>query len=322
MEELEQRIFSIQNSVDFDSLALEVFHYQYTHLPVYRTFVDLLGSPSPRSLKEIPFLPIEFFKSKQIIADGYSAEILFKSSGTQGVRSQHFVAKTELYKNAFNQGYDALIGPAEDHVILALLPNYLEQGNSSLVYMVDHLIQRSAHALSGFFLNDYASFFEHYELAYKEGRKVVVFGVSYALLDLAEQKIDLSHAQIVETGGMKGRREELTKSALHAHLQTGLNCPSISSEYGMTELLSQAYSLKDGLFRCSPSLKILIRDSNDPLSFVDAGKSGGINVVDLANLYSCSFIETQDLGRMQGDQFEILGRIDLSDQRGCNLMVE
>lgn len=322
MKELEQRIFSIQNTMEFEALALDVFHYQYAQVPVYRDFVNLLGTPSPHSLAEIPFLPIEFFKSQQIIADGHSTEILFKSSGTQGVRSQHFVAKSQLYKNAFNQGYDALMGPAEDQVILALLPNYLEQGNSSLVYMVDHLIQRSAHPLSGFFLNESASFQEHYKLACKEGKKVVVFGVSYALLDLADQKVDLSKAQIVETGGMKGRREELTKSALHARLQAGLNCQLISSEYGMTELLSQAYSLKDGTFRCSPTLKILIRDSNDPLSYVEDGKSGGINVIDLANLYSCSFIETQDLGRIHDDQFEILGRIDLADQRGCNLMIQ
>ncbi|OFZ64945.1 MAG: hypothetical protein A3D92_20245 [Bacteroidetes bacterium RIFCSPHIGHO2_02_FULL_44_7] len=188
--------------------------------------------------------------------------------------------------------------------------------------MVDHLIQRSAHPLSGFFLDDHAALIEHYQLACEEGRKVVIFGVSYALLDLAERNIDLSYAQIVETGGMKGRREELTKGALHNRLQEGLNCKSISSEYGMTELLSQAYSLKNGLFQCSPSLKILIRDSNDPLSYVEEGKTGGINVVDLANLYSCSFIETQDLGRMYGDQFELLGRIDLADQRGCNLMIQ
>lgn len=322
MKELEQRIFSVQNAVEFEALALEIFQYQYAHVPVYHDYVDLLGTSTPSSLSEIPFLPIEFFKSQKIIASGHSAEILFKSSGTQGARSQHFVANSQVYKNAFNQGYDLLMGPAENQVILALLPNYLEQGNSSLVFMVDHLIQRSAHPLSGFFLNDSTSFLDNYELACKEGRKVVVFGVSYALLDLAEQKVDLSKAQIVETGGMKGRREELTKSALHERLQTGLNCSSISSEYGMTELLSQAYSSKDGTFRCSPTLKILIRDSNDPLSYVEDGKSGGINVIDLANLYSCSFIETQDVGRIRGDQFEILGRIDLADQRGCNLMIQ
>ena len=322
MKELEARIFSVHNDTDFETVALEIFQFQFTHVPVYRKFAQQLGKINPKSLEEIPFLPIEFFKSHEIITEGLKATLEFKSSGTQGPRSSHFVANVSLYEQSLNSGYDQLIGNPKDQVILALLPNYLEQGESSLVYMVDHLIQRSGNSLSGFFLNNHQAFIERYQEALKADKKVVVFGVSYALLDLADLKPNLSEATIIETGGMKGRRKEETKTELHRSLRNGLNCNFILSEYGMTELLSQAYSLESGIFTPSSTMRIFIRDYNDPLSFVTDGKSGGINVIDLANLYSCSFIATQDLGRKQGSQFEILGRIDLADQRGCNLMVD
>lgn len=322
MNELESRIFQVRDNDAFQALALEVFEFQYRHVSVYRDYVDLLGRPKPTELSEIPFLPIRFFKSHRVLAEGYVPELHFMSSGTQGTRSNHFVARSELYVQAFMHGYRQLIGNPEEQVILALLPNYLEQGNSSLVYMVDSLIKKGGHPLSGFFLHNLEDLIQRYHAAVSAGKEVILFGVSYALLDLSTLRPDLSAARIIETGGMKGRREEWTKSQLHTHLKAGLNCSFISSEYGMTELLSQAYSERDGVFHTSDTMRILIRDSNDPFSDVAEGKTGGINVADLANLYSCSFIETQDLGRYEADGFRILGRMDLSDQRGCNLMVE
>lgn len=322
MKELEARIFSVRNDSDFEAVALEIFQFQFEHVPVYRKFALQLGKVNPKSLEEIPFLPIEFFKSHKIITEGFEATLEFKSSGTQGPRSSHFVADPSMYERSFNSGYNQLIGNPADQVILALLPNYLEQGFSSLVYMVDHLIKRSDNSLSGFYLNNHRELVERYQEALKTHKKVIVFGVSYALLDLADLIPNLSEAIIIETGGMKGRRKEETKAELHRALRDGLNCHSIFSEYGMTELLSQAYSLERGIFTPSSTMRIFIRDYNDPLAYVPYGKSGVINVIDLANLYSCSFIATQDLGRKNENGFEILGRVDLADQRGCNLMVD
>ncbi len=322
MQSLEDRILNVRDEVSFETLALEVFQYQSLHVPIYREYVQQLGITAPKTIWEIPFLPISFFKSHDVISSEVQAELTFMSSGTGGTRSRHLVAKASLYERAFNQGYDRLIGNPEKQVILALLPNYLEQGNSSLVYMVEHLIRRTNHPLSGFFLDDLQGLTERYQQAITEGREVVIFGVSYALLDLAAMHPDLSTARIIETGGMKGRRQELTKSALHDTLHQGLSGPRISSEYGMTELLSQAYSAENGIFKTSDTLRILIRDTDDPFSWEETGKTGGINVIDLANLYSCSFIETQDLGRISDNGFEIMGRMDLADLRGCNLMVE
>jgi len=227
-----------------------------------------------------------------------------------------------MYTRSFEPTYRNQIGNPEEQVIIALLPNYIEQGESSLIYMVHALIQQSNNSLSGFYLNDLDKLNVVYKTALQLGKKVIVFGVSYALLDLAEQKIDLSQATIIETGGMKGRRKELTKEELHKELIDGLNVTYIASEYGMSELLSQAYSDKNGVFTTPPWMKILIRDVNDALSFEAEGKTGGINVIDLANLYSCSFIATQDLGKVFGDSFQLLGRFDNSDIRGCNLLVE
>lgn len=318
------RIFSIHSDVSFEKTALEVFRFQYEHNFIYRTFADSLGKSNPKSLTEIPFLPIGFFKTHSVIScDPENIELTFLSSGTtDSTRSKHLIHSASIYEKSFEASYRKFIGNPEEQVILGLLPNYIEQGNSSLVYMVDKLIHLSQSNLSGFMLNELESVKSIYYEAIYSGKKVVIFGVSYALLDLAEKGTDLSQALIIETGGMKGRRAELTKEELHQELINGLNVPFVSSEYGMTELLSQAYSNKEGLFIEPKWMKILIRDTNDPLSYVSAGKSGGINVIDLANIYSCSFIATQDLGKIIDNKFQLLGRFDNADIRGCNLMVE
>ena len=322
---LANEIFSTKSDNDFNDLALRIFQYQYENNFVYKSYVDLLKRPLPKMVDEIPFLPIEFFKTQSIICGAKPENCLaFLSSATTGVvRSKHLVVDPKLYETSFLQAYKQFIGEPENQVILALLPNYLEQGNSSLVYMVKSLIDKTKSTLSGFVLNQPEEVKKCYDLAIQEGKKVVIFGVSYALLDLAEKQTELSEAIIIETGGMKGRRKELTKAELHQELMKGLNVEFIFSEYGMTELLSQAYSLSDGKFHAPAWMKISCRDINDPFSITPFGKTGGINVIDLANLHSCSFIATQDLGKCIDNQtFEVLGRFDQSDIRGCNLMVE
>lgn len=318
-------IFSIKSDTEFNDLALRIFEFQYENNSVYKSYVDLLKRPLPTSVDDIPFLPIEFFKTQTILCGKKPENCLeFLSSATTGaIRSKHIVLDPKIYETSFLLAYKKFIGDPEDQVILALLPNYLEQGNSSLVYMVNHLIEKSKSSLSGFVLNQPEEVKKSYDSAIQEGKKVVIFGVSYALLDLADKQTDLSKATIIETGGMKGRRKELTKIELHQELMKGLNVDFISSEYGMTELLSQAYALSDGKFHAPAWMKISCRDINDPFSITPFGKTGGINVIDLANLYSCSFIATQDLGKCSNNQtFEVLGRFDQSDIRGCNLMVE
>ena len=320
--ELEDKIFSVKTQEDFERVALEVYNYQIKHCKVYGDFVKQLDWPPPTRIQEIPFLPIEFFKTHTLLSDCQASEITFKSSGSGGARSTHYVADKSLYINSFNKNYQEFIGQAKDQVILALLPNYIEQGDSSLVFMVDDLIQQTNNSLSGFILNDMGSIVERYHSALKQNKKVVVFGVSYALLDLAEKRLDFSEALIIETGGMKGRRKELTKTELHERLRIGLNCDNISSEYGMTELLSQCYSNRNEIFSSTNLIKVFIRETNDPFSYTKSGKTGGINVVDLANIYSCSFIATQDLGKAAKNGFQIMGRFDNSDVRGCNLLVQ
>lgn len=320
--ELRDKILSISSNESFTKIALEVFHYQVQQCEVYRNYVEFLNWKTPTCIKEIPFLPIEFFKSHPIISSEKETEIVFKSSGTGGQRSTHFVADSQIYIDSFSKAYEQFIGNPKNQVILALLPNYTEQGESSLVYMVDYLIQQTKNELSAFLLNSPSEIELRYQNALKSGKEVVIFGVSYALLDLTEQNINLSNARIIETGGMKGRRKELTKEELHDELKRGLNVPFVSSEYGMTELLSQGYSNANGLFETPPWMKILIREVNDPFTYLEDGKTGGINVIDLANLYSCSFIATQDLGKKTNDTFQILGRFDQSDIRGCNLLID
>jgi hypothetical protein len=319
----EDRIFTLNSDDQFNRLALDMYAFQKTHCAVYRDFIRLLGRPEPKEYSEIPFLPISFFKEQDIITEGYLPELTFLSSGTTGMqRSRHLVARAALYERSFMETYRQQIGQPEDHVILALLPSYLEQGQSSLVYMVDRLIKESKSEHSGFLLNSIDDVAIRYEQALLQGKKTILFGVSYALLDLAEKGINLSGAVIIETGGMKGRRKEMTKEELHAVLKKSLKAETILSEYGMTELLSQAYCDKQLNFRTPPWMKVLVRDMNDPLGWAKPGKTGGINVIDLANMYSCSFIATQDLGKSNNDTFQILGRFDQSDIRGCNMLVE
>jgi hypothetical protein len=321
---LKTAIFSINSDIEFEALSLEVFQYQKSNCKVYGDYVRLLKRENPKSISEIPFLPIQFFKTHEVLSlPKTGEEILFLSSGTgyEG-RSSHLVSDISLYETSFIKAYHLLFGDVNDQVILALLPNYLEQGNSSLVYMVNDLIKKSNNELSGFLLNDFIEVKRRYEQALLSNKEVVIFGVSYALLDLAEQNLDLSRAKIIETGGMKGRRKELTKAELHLKIKNGLGVEYVSSEYGMTELLSQAYSQRDGVFIAPNWMRILFSDVYDPLTIVSGDATAVINVIDLANINSCSFIQTQDLGRKTEKGFLIEGRIDLSDIRGCNLLVE
>lgn len=312
----------------FNSLALKVFRYQLKHNTFYSQYVNSLRV-NPDSITHytaIPFLPIEFFKSQQIVCDEVSADaVCFSSSGTTGqITSKHYVNDVSVYETSFAKGFELFYGNPSEYCILALLPNYLERQGSSLVYMFNRLITDSKHPLSGFYLNNLTDLVQTIEVLKQQKQKTILLGVTYALLDLAELNVDLSNDFIVmETGGMKGRRKEMLKEEFHHYLKQRLNISAIHSEYGMTELLSQAYSKQDGVFECSPWMKILIRDMNDPFSYVQPKKSGGVNVIDLANINSCSFIETKDLGRITSDnRFEILGRFDNSDLRGCNLMIQ
>ena len=309
---------------DFEKLALEAYEYQIKHCKMYGDYVRLLNRPDPMSLNEIPFLPIEFFKQHAILSDTFdNAAAIFKSSGTGGdARSSHYVADLSVYKKSFSLAYRHAIGPPENQVILALLPNYISQGDSSLVFMVNELISQSANSLSQFLLGDIPTLKNAYLEAISLGKVPVIIGVSYALLDLAAHGLDLSQAIVIETGGMKGRREELSKSELHAILKEKLNLSSVYSEYGMTELLSQAYSKQDGIFYCPSWMKVVIRDVYDPFQFQEKGKRGGVNIIDLANIYSCSFIATQDMGRLVEEGFVLEGRIEMADLRGCNLLID
>ena len=322
---LQEKIFNIQTPQDFKSVALEVFGFQYENVKIYRQFCDML-KVNPKlvtTISEIPFLPIQFFKSHSIIADGYDEEVIFTSSGTTGsITSKHYVVSTKLYEESFNRAFQNQYGSPRDYTILALLPSYLEREGSSLIYMVDSLIKQSENEHSGFYLHDMDALIEKLTFLEAEGKKTLLLGVSYALLDLIEtQSFQLKNTTVMETGGMKGRRKEMIKEELHAVLQQGFDVTEIHSEYGMTELLSQAYSTGKGIFTYPPWMKILTRDTEDPFTYVD-GKTGGINVIDLANVNSCSFIATQDLGKTYSNgRFEVLGRFDDSDLRGCNLMV-
>ena len=318
-------IFSITSHQEFEALAMDVFRFQFENNLVYRSFCDLLYKhPSDiKRLEDIPFLPIQFFKSHNVVSTQNTVEKVFYSSGTTGIESKHHIADLKLYEKSYVEGFSKFYGAIEDYVVLALLPSYLEREGSSLIYMVNDLILRSKHLESGFFLNNYADLSQIlYELEAKK-QNTLLIGVSFALLDLVEQfQFNLKHTIVMETGGMKGRRKEMIRQELHNILKSRFGVNEIHSEYGMTELLSQAYSKGNGLFECPPWMKIMIRDTEDALSINKANKTGGLNIIDLANLNSCSFIATQDLGKVyDNDQFEILGRFDHSDIRGCNLMV-
>ncbi|ARV15880.1 LuxE/PaaK family acyltransferase [Polaribacter sp. SA4-12] len=323
---MQNNIFNIQTQEDFKQVALEVFKHQFKNNKVYRSFCDLLyiHPSSVTKVEEIPFLPIQFFKSREILSSTEKVQETFSSSGTTGsITSKHYVTDINLYKESYLKGFAHFYGNIEDYVVLALLPNYLERNGSSLVFMVDDLIQKSKNPESGFYLNNIEELAEKLTELDKKGQKVLLIGVSFALLDLIETaQFNLKNTIIMETGGMKGRRKELVREELHQILQNGFGVSEIHSEYGMTELLSQGYSNGNGVFETPPWMKILTRDTEDALTIQQVGKTGGINVIDLANYNSCSFIATQDLGKVhKNGTFEIIGRFDDSDIRGCNLMV-
>lgn len=319
-------IFNISSQKQFEKAALKVFRHQHENNKVYREFCDFLETEkhSVKSLAQIPFLPIQFFKSRDVITGDASVAETFTSSGTTGaITSKHLVTDLSLYERSFRQAFSQFYGNIEDYTVLALLPSYLEREGSSLIYMVNDLIERSRNPHSGFYLHNYDELIQKLVSLDDSGQNVLLIGVTYALLDLVEKRqFQLRNTVIMETGGMKGRRREMIREELHAVLCAGFGVSAIHSEYGMTELLSQAYSLGDGVFECPNWMQILTRDTEDALSYVDFGKTGGVNVIDLANVNSCAFIATQDLGKKYADgSFEILGRFDNSDIRGCNLMV-
>lgn len=322
----QNQIFSIKTEAEFNNLAFKVFRFQFKNNPVYRSFCDLLHkNPSDvDTVEDIPFLPIQFFKSHQVLSSSENIKKTFTSSGTTGsITSKHYITDLSVYEKSFNTAFTTFYGNVKDYVVLALLPSYLEREGSSLIYMVDNLIKDSNHPESGFYLNNLSELSATLKRLDSEGKKVLLIGVSFALLDLVESyTFNLNNTIIMETGGMKGRRKEIIREELHHILKSGFGVNTIHSEYGMTELLSQAYSKGNGVFNCPNWMRILTRETEDALSISKTGKTGGINVIDLANINSCSFIATQDLGRVNNDNsFEIIGRFDTSDIRGCNLMV-
>ena len=322
----EEEIFAITNENDFEKTALRIFQYQATNNIVYKEYLKHLkfDISTVKTLTQIPFLPIDFFKSHKVVSTTKKEQAIFTSSGTTGnLTSRHYVPDLKIYEASFTKGFEQYYGAVSDYCILALLPSYLEREGSSLIYMMEKLIKDSKHEKSGFYLHNHEELIATISDLKKQNQKILLLGVSFALLDLAEKfQLDLDDVIVMETGGMKGRRKEITREELHAFLTQRLDVGKIHSEYGMTELLSQAYSKGDSLFFTPSWMKILIRDTYDPFSYEQQGRSGGVNVIDLANIHSCSFIETQDLGRIHADgSFEILGRFDHSDIRGCNLLV-
>jgi len=316
----------ITSDQDFETVALKLFQQQIDLNPVYNEFCKHLNVNryQVKSLKDIPFLPIQFFKTHEVKTGDFTPEITFLSSRTTGqVQSQHKVKDLSLYEESFTKTFEYFYGNIEDYVILGLLPSYLERDGSSLIYMVDNFIKKSKYEESGFYLNELDQLSETLIRLDKTGKKILLIGVSFALLDLVEKKsFQLKNTIVMETGGMKGRRREMIRKELHGILSKGFGVDHIHSEYGMTELLSQAYSKGQSKFECPPHMNILIRDTEDPFHYLENEKTGGINVIDLANINSCPFIATQDLGKqINSKEFEILGRFDQSDIRGCNLLV-
>lgn len=323
---MKDQVFNIASEEDFNTVALQVFKHQFQYNRVYRSYCDLLFiHPSDvTTVAEIPFLPITFFKSKQILTGVSDIQETFTSSGTTGsITSKHFVSDISWYEESYIKGFEHFYGAIEDYTVLALLPNYLERKGSSLVYMANDFINRSKSSDSGFYLNNLDALANTLKTLDNKGEKVLLIGVSFALLDLIEKyQFNLQNTIIMETGGMKGRRKEMIRTELHRQLSKGFGVEKIHSEYGMTELLSQGYSKGDGIFNCPPWMQILTRDTEDPLTTFKTPKTGGINIIDLANYNSCAFIATQDLGKVYTDgSFEVIGRFDNSDVRGCNLMV-
>jgi phenylacetate-coenzyme A ligase PaaK-like adenylate-forming protein len=320
-------IFSIKSAGDFNALALNIFKLQAENCNVYREYIFHLGIDADEitAVEQIPFLPISFFKSHSVLSNTAPVEVTFSSSGTTGMaQSSHHVTDVKLYEQSYLQAFTQFYGAVTEYCFLALLPSYQQRSGSSLIYMVNDLIEKSAHPQSGYFLYNHDELLRTLLNLKSKKQKTVLIGVTYALLDFIENfDIDFPELIVMETGGMKGKRKEMVREELHEQLTKGFGVKAIHSEYGMTELLSQAYSLGEGVFNCPEWMQVLIRDTNDPLSLMPNGRTGGINVIDLANINSCSFIATQDLGRINPDQsFEVLGRFDNADIRGCNLLVQ
>lgn len=325
-----ENIFNILTENDFLNASLKTFRYQYDNVEVYRKFVDYLNIDPNNvdTLTKIPFLPIEMFKNHQILDKDVTANLFFQSSGTTQMNlSKHFIADENIYKDSIYKSFKQFIGKPEDFIFLGLLPSYLEKKNSSLIYMVDYLMKKSDKPENGYFLYNHSDLFDL--LNSLKDKKVILFGVSFALLDFLDfcgsGNSMLQHSNtltVIETGGMKGRKEEMTKDELLKILQEGFKTDKIYSEYSMTELLSQAYSLGENVYDCPNWMRILVRNAEDPFNYEKEGRTGAINIIDLANIHSCSFIATQDLGKTLPDgKFQVLGRIDHSDIRGCSLLV-
>ena len=325
LKNINDRIFNLQNEQEFQKISLEIFDYQMKNNELYSKFALLtLKNKKPKKIEEIPFLPIEFFKTNEIKTCNTKTEIIFKSSGTDGVRSKHFVTCIETYKRNFITNFEENYGPVKDLCILALLPSYLENGDSSLIFMVDELIKISNNNDSGFYNSNFLKISNTIKKQEAKNKKTILIGVTYSLLDFAKdygQKLNCT--TIIETGGMKGKRKELMKEEIHNILKSSFSIKNIHSEYGMTELLSQAYSKNHGVFISPKWMKVLVRDINDPITLLNDNQSGGINIIDLANFNSCPFIATQDIGvKLGGNKFKITGRFSNADVRGCNLLIE
>ncbi|MDB5134904.1 MAG: acyl transferase [Mucilaginibacter sp.] len=321
-----QQVFSISNKQQFTDTALQIFRFQAQNCTVYREFISNLkiDIPAIKSVENIPFLPISFFKSHPVVSTNDEVQVTFTSSGTTGIiNSKHMVTDVSWYEESFHHAFHIFYSDIKNYCILALLPSYLEREGSSLIYMAADLVKQSNNADSGFFLYNHDELFHQLKKQQQAKKPTLLIGVTFALLDFIEQyPIDFPELIVMETGGMKGRRKEMIREELHQTLCYGFGVDAIHSEYGMTELLSQAYSNGSGIFNCPPWMKVIIRDTNDPISNLDNNRTGGINVIDLANANSCSFIATQDLGKVYADgSFEVLGRFDNSDIRGCNLLI-
>ncbi len=321
-----QQVFSIKNEQQFNKAALQVFRHQAENCIIYKEFIAGLNIDPLKiiTVDQIPFLPIEFFKTYAVLSSADHVEVVFTSSGTTGITtSSHFVTDVSWYVESFRSAFRLFYGAIENCAVLALLPSYLEREGSSLIYMADDLIKQSNNPDSGFFLYNHDELYQRLKKQQQAQKPTLLIGVTFALLDFVESHaVNFPELIVMETGGMKGRRKEMIREELHEQLCWGFGVDRIHSEYGMTELLSQAYSKGDGIFNCPPWMKIITRDTNDPMTLLNNGKTGGINVIDLANINSCSFIATQDLGKVYADNsFEVLGRFDNSDVRGCNLLI-
>jgi phenylacetate-coenzyme A ligase PaaK-like adenylate-forming protein len=326
-ERYKDKIFSLRGDDDFAEAALWLFRHQAEHNPVYHAYLEALQIQirSVKQVRDIPFLPISFFKTHQVVTGNFHPEAVFRSSGTTSTtQSQHFVKELAVYQRSFTQGFEMFYKKPGDLAILALLPSYLERNDSSLVYMAHNFINQSRYPESGFFLNNHQDLLQSLHQLAQKAIPTLLLGVSFALLDLAALVQDFYHPDLIvmETGGMKGRKREMIRTELHQLLTDAFNVETIHSEYGMTELMSQAYSKGQGLYHPVPWMQVLVRDVADPLSLIEDGKTGGINIIDLANMHSCAFLATEDLGKVYSDgTFEILGRFDQAEIRGCNLMV-